>query len=287
MFTRNRKEPSNNLCEVEQHSWVNTWPTNYATKMDDSSFLFGLRYRFNLMVPPNYVCQLDSKNLNEMNETECFQHVESCASCGGIFFHIRHENVNTALHYIFKKKGIFSTLNPKDLPLPDKNKGGPDFILASNGKMFCGDVSITKNSTTQTYKRKLDTYKEFEQETGFTTFPFIMSTQGKFHHKTMDLLKQIERENHCTDLCYNVVNDIQCVLVKALFCSYSILKARGHCLVSSKGGHGEAGHGESLHLFSVVSSSQKTGIVSSAVSVLQNGRGQQSQNGFGDRASAC
>lgn len=237
MATR-RKIQENNIegskSVFENKSWLQAWPTSHITTMDDDCFLFGVHYRLGFIAPYSHRCLLHSSvDFSKLSGENVFEHVESCVSCGGIFFHIRHERVNNVLHKTFRHHSLVSEINPSGFPIPDNDKGGPDFLLFVGSKTYAGDVSITKQKTQVAYNRKIRTYKEFSTSTTFITFPFILSSKGFVDIFTMKILNEIAMKTSSSSLVRDCVVNTQFELVKGQFTAMKISLARSNLSISS------------------------------------------------------
>jgi hypothetical protein len=208
-------------------SWMECWPCRPLLKLEDDVCQFAVWYRLGLFQPFPYVCLTTGVDLSSFSPQQCLKHVESCCSCGGIFFHIRHENVNNVIQRTFKWHNIPCSLNPKDLPLPDNSKGGPDFVVHCGSDTYCGDVNVTKNNTGREFTRKVRTYESFCEFTSFTVFPFVLSSIGKVDFKSLEILKHIAQKTQSNMLVPDMVANVQFELLRGLTTAARVLKARG------------------------------------------------------------
>lgn len=216
-------------CEkMYNKSWMDEWPNRPLVKLDDNTCKFAIWYRLQLFYPKcEYQCVLTGKKIRDMSPSNAFKHIESCSSCGGIFFYLRHEKINNVIHKTFKYHNVPSECNPKDFPLPDNTRGGPDFLVFVGSKIYCGDVVVTKGKTGDAYRRKVRTYHSFCELTGFESFPFSISTAGKIDFKTISILKEIAMQSHSPFLLNDIVAHVQFELLRGMYAASSVLQARG------------------------------------------------------------
>lgn len=208
---------------------LSSWPKNYLYTMSDDCFHFYFRYRMGLVTPPkNFLCPKIGP-LSQFSPSQCFSHLNSCTNCGSFCFHLRHEKINNVIHKTFSKHSIAGVLNPKDLPLPEKQKGGPDFLLFVGSKTLVGDVSVTSFSMDSSWNRKKRTYNNLlEENPHLTLFPFIVSTKGTFHPKTISILQEIQRETISPYLLSEILSLTLFEMFKGIFIAYQLLITKGY-----------------------------------------------------------
>ncbi|PHR97727.1 MAG: hypothetical protein COA68_12255 [Oceanobacter sp.] len=227
IMVERRKEMGCGVAKMYHKSWMEEWPNRPLTKLENEVCTFAVWYRMGLFSPPDYVCLILHQNLKTMTPEKCFQHLESCSSCGGIFFHIRHEKINNVIHKTFRYHNVPSECNPPDFPLPDNSRGGPDFVVFVGSKVYCGDVVVTKNKTSTAYRKKVHTYQSLCDLTGFEPFPFAISTMGSIDFKSLEILKAIASVSASPFLVGDLVAHAQFEMLRGMFAASSVLRARG------------------------------------------------------------
>jgi ribonuclease HI len=172
--------------------WISQWPATPSTRLSNAEFDFFVANHVDRLQPRNYLCTLTCIQLTTLDTQAYTKHVKTCAHCGAIAFHLRHEGVNNALHRTLKRHGVSSTLNPPDLPRPENSRGGPDLMVyhqvgpseVAGGVAQCitaVDVAITTERLVVARRNfKLRAYREFANRTSFSILPFIMDNKG-FH----------------------------------------------------------------------------------------------------------
>ena len=128
-------------------SWISIWPTNSITRLSDDHFDFISRLQLNCLVPRHYLCPLIQADIGDLTPALYTDHVLSCKHCAAHLFTARHENINNSIHHTLKYHGIYSTINPKNLPRPGNSRGGPDLIIYSND-ISAVDVSVCDTNKT-------------------------------------------------------------------------------------------------------------------------------------------
>ena len=210
----------------DHHSWLTAWPENPSSTLSDECFLFGVCYRLGFIRSPPITClENDEKNITE--EDELFDHIQSCRSCGSLFFHLRHECVNNALAKVWKRHSLPFILNPIGLPQPSNEKGGPDFLLFVGTTTYAGDVTITKNSPNTGYQNKIRKYCEFSSLTNYVTLPVALSSRGSLASRSLVAIQGIERASNSVGLLLDACNASQFALLVGLFNAFTVLLARG------------------------------------------------------------
>jgi hypothetical protein len=220
-------------------SWLDTWPSRPLLKLTDEACECAVWYRLGKMRPFPFICAQLGRNLGDMSPEECLTHTETCKSCGGMFFHVRHEKVNDVIHKTFRWHNVQCILNPKDLPLPNNNKGGPDFVVYCGSDVYCGDVAVTKGRTGMIYASKMRTYEQFAELTSMITFPFVMSVLGSIDYKTLVTLKTLANKTQSPLLVADMVANVQFELLRGLYTATVLQKARGSLPGASKGSNAE------------------------------------------------
>ena len=124
------------------------------------------------------------------------------ARCVQAGYGCRHQAVVNAIRSTTKFYGIHSFI-PKhtELPLPDKEKGGPDIIVLAD-MTYAVDVTITATATPKTtgeitramlserFKWKMKKYEAFAAMTGYVTIPFVMSIHALVCKETRDMVER-------------------------------------------------------------------------------------------------
>lgn len=152
-------------------------------------------HRFGVLKPFSYHCPLTDVDIVSLDPQQFSSHIDSCLHCGAPSFHLRHECVVTVIGATFRYNGLVTEINPKDLPLPGKRKGGPDFVVWGS-PMFAGDVCTTCNKTITIFGAKETKYVHFCEATGAICFPFAMTSTGTIDHSTLEILADVVSKNN-------------------------------------------------------------------------------------------
>jgi len=112
-------------------------------------------------------------------------------------------------------------------------------MIFSNGSIFALDVSVTKEASPKEqqsgkdrlqyqYREKIRTYEEYQKyHPNEIIVPFVMNVYGIYHRSTVDFLDQICRKMRVdTNFRKDVLRHTQCCLQKAIYSSFSRLKAK-------------------------------------------------------------
>lgn len=209
---------------ADHHSWLTSWPSNHFRRASDTDFTFALQFLLRQLPLVEYTCIFKGKTFSYhlASPVERHAHFLSCNRCGAGGFHTRHEQVLK----VFKRTCDFHSHvceeNPKNLPVPGKSKGGPDFILLAKSSLV-GDVRIAKARRLKAcYTLKVNQYKQFSPAMNAMTLPFVMSTTGTFFRDTLAILKQQLPSQMVTDIILNC----QFSLFKAMSSSYARLSVK-------------------------------------------------------------
>ena len=207
-------------------SWISVWPNLRIRQFEDNEYLFGLLNCLQFLQPASTTCIFRNKvfDFRAASPKERFAHWYSCNRCGSAGFHHRHEAVLTEAASTAKHHLVVFQKYPKNMPVPGKTKGGPDFLITQTKKTLVGDVAVTSNSTmSSVFSRKLATYQTFSPSLNALTLPFVLNTRGTLSHKTAQIMRDVGiHEAFIRDVSINT----QCALIKSLASSYSRLNVR-------------------------------------------------------------
>lgn len=207
-------------------SWLTSWPNQQIRTLSDDIFRNACMVRLSRLHQIHYQCTNDtSKNheeeapppqLSSLDPASTYLHVMTCAHCGKPQFHYRHEGVVYELGKIFKRHGINSEIYPKDMSLPGREKGGPDFLLWKGPNMYLGDVCIMHDSKRlhMRFDDKVRKYKSASDVSGAITFPYAMDVTGRIDTSTTSLLKSVLPSSSAYHEC--VINT-QFAMLQGLF----------------------------------------------------------------------
>ena len=88
---------------------------------------------------------------------------------------------------------------------------------------------MTSFSMDTAWNRKKRTYKTLlEDNPHMTLFPFIVSTKGTFHPRTLALLQQIQRETLSPFLASEILSLSLFEMFKGIFTAYQLLQTKGY-----------------------------------------------------------
>jgi ribonuclease HI len=212
----------------DHKSWLTVNPHAFYTSPEDSIFITAMHYRLGRIQPFDYVCPLQEVNPNTMTPEQVCQHVDSCLSCGAPAYHLRHENVVMCIEKTLKKLSLIVESNPKDLPLPGKRKGGPDFVIWSSQPTLAGDVCITCNRTKTVFNNKIRKYSEFCEQTRSVCFPFAMTTLGEIDSSSLQKLSELAQLHDDRRIFNHVSRYSQFACITGQAQGIIRLKARDH-----------------------------------------------------------
>jgi hypothetical protein len=186
-----QQNPDKKWSIPDERSWLQTIPTNSLLAINDTTFETAILHRLNWIQPFEYFCPLTQKNLNQLPRNEVAHHLNTCLHCGASSFRLRHELVAHAIVKTARYHLVTSEVNPTDLPLPGKKKGGPDFMFWGS-TVYAGDVCITANNPATVFANKKRKYIDFVKTTGATCLPFAMSVQGTIEPRSRELIHQVQ-----------------------------------------------------------------------------------------------
>ena len=102
-------------------------------------------------------------------------------------------------------------------------------MLFVGSKTFVGDVSVTSFNMDASWNRKQRTYRTLlEENTHMTLFPFIASTKGTFHTKTLSMLQEIQRDTLSHSLVSEILSLSLFEMFKGIFIAYQLLQTKGY-----------------------------------------------------------
>jgi ribonuclease HI len=214
-------------------SWLGIWPKNSYTKLFDHEVLFGLQFLLKTLKPRAYHCPLLNKDLITLSSHDYCEHINTCRHCGSSNFKLRHDYVVTALCRTLRFHGITATSNPRDLPLPGNEKGGPDAIVHTNC-MQAIDVAISKihkgkdeiASMKARIRAKIKKYIRFKASTGIDVIAAVMSIYGSISSEFEKLLQAWAVYNRSATLKEDIENNIRCALLKGMANGVNLLHTR-------------------------------------------------------------
>lgn len=207
---------------VENHCWLEVWPTNSITSLSDEAFSLAVQDRLGAILPFDYVCPLSAVNMQTLSVSDRTDHVHTCESCSAAGHWLRHELVVKCIKNTCARHGLVCESNPPDLPRPGNARGGPDFVIWHAGNGFCGDVVVTKNNLETAYKHKDSLYESFAEATSLVPFPFAMNTSGKIHRRSLEQMRSIGGSEFCRQLEVNA----QFAVIKGIALGLRRLKLR-------------------------------------------------------------
>ena len=187
-----------NANPSQQHkSWLTVNPHAQYTSPCDQYFVIAMQHRLGIIQPFQHKCTLEPfPELSMLTPEEVCKHVDSCLACGAPAFHLRHESVVQCIGRTLKHLGVICDTNPKDLPLPGKRKGGPDFMIWTGEPPYAGDVCITSNRTSDIFNSKSRKYDEFCNINQAKCFPMAMSHTGVIDNSSLEILSQVANIHH-------------------------------------------------------------------------------------------
>jgi ribonuclease HI len=217
--------------EISSFCWLSAWPNMNIRRFSDVEFKFVLFHLLHLLPPVSTVCIFRGATFDFAASTSAarHQHWFNCGRCGSAQFHHRHEAVLTELVSTAKYHNCTTIKYPANMPLPSKQRGGPDFLfLCTNntlsGSTVVGDVAVTHAPRmSSVYAAKMRLYKQFSSTINGTTLPFVLNTLGSVSRKTIEVLQSIHLPSPLIrDLCINSA----CAMLKAVCASYYALSVR-------------------------------------------------------------
>jgi hypothetical protein len=113
----------------EQRNWLEIVPRNSFVRISNQLFQIALSDRLGIVKPFEYFCPISEQNVGTLDHVTLAAHLDSCHHCGTPIYDMRHESVVNAIVATFKYNSLIVESNPKDLPLPGKQRRGPDFVV--------------------------------------------------------------------------------------------------------------------------------------------------------------
>ena len=173
-------------------TWHSVLPTTKINTLSDEEIEFAINVLFKQLQPDKALCkQTPSLQLQSLSASDYFHHIMTCVSCAAKNWHHRHEEVNNMLHRTLRHHAVTSSLNPKDYPLPEKTKGGPDIVFWHAGETYSLDVAITQEDPEMIFQRKTKKYEQHIIRTKHILLPFVSSIFGTLCARTIALLKPL------------------------------------------------------------------------------------------------
>ena len=179
------------------YSWLESWPKNSIRTLADEDFSFACLLRLNHLTPQSFLCPVLKQDLITLSPPDYTYNLFSCRTCGALQFHHRHEYVTNMLSRTLKCHNILNFPNPKDLPAPEKTRGGADNRVSHEGVFYAVDVAIAKEKkatetnkrTALIYKRKIRNYERYKSLYQHKIVPFVLSIHGIIYSKTLEDIK--------------------------------------------------------------------------------------------------
>ncbi len=219
-------------------SWMRCLPTKKEYVLSDTEFIGTLRLRLDCIKPFSYSCPISGINLESLTPSIFTKHIQSCSHCNGPLLYRRHDSCKFILKKCCSDHGIYATiLKANEMPLPGNNKGGPDVIISAT-KLYACDVKVvgdtlpyeTSSRLTSKFTTTISWYKDYANQTGLTTAPFVMNAHGIIEARTMQI---IESWSEIADNKHGFINDVvmsvQFTVHRAMQHGIQILQARQTC----------------------------------------------------------
>lgn len=229
-------------------SWLEARPTNNFTRLDDEEMEHQINLIMDQVQPIDGVCNEDKTNpvtLKALTARQFSRHIVTCKSCVGGGFLGRHEAVVQAIRATLKFHGINSYIpRAKDLPLPDKEKGGPD-LMVSIARDEAVDVTVVSTlhadpgesiraRLQEAYAEKLRGYQEFEALTRYRIVPFVMSHFGLVAKQTRDLIQTWRSYAMEQNFIYDLYNNVQFAVIRAQHRTFQFITNRNRLVTAQK-----------------------------------------------------
>lgn len=219
-------------------SWMDTWPTNSWTTLDDESYTLAMIMRFSLFPKTGIHCPTSGK-LDLLSPSMRYQHIITCRQCSAFYQTPRHDAVmhvlNRTLHFHTTQSRM---IKPFELPVsPDEPKSASDLLVVT-GRPFTVDVAVTTTARPAAtdhpqfrplrsrFLAKNKRYTTFGKKTGITNIPFVMGIHGII---SPDTLEQIEplltHAINPMQLRKDIIANTQMELLRSLYNSTLIISA--------------------------------------------------------------
>jgi hypothetical protein len=213
----------------EWQSVLQIWPTNKFTTFNDEQFSFHIRQICRSCPKLDLVCPRTNFDYSTSSGTDIWMHSHTCVVCAAPANHVRHERCNFAVTNTLKFYGYTVQANPKDIPIPGKRKGGPDFVMYAHENL-AGDTAVTKNSLATRFQQKIRQYQRFKTASGMVIIPWIVSTSGHIYDGSVREMKR-----HVTTEClHNMINNSLCESAKGQHDGWLRIKIRGFLKTDSE-----------------------------------------------------
>lgn len=209
-------------------SYLTIAPSNLYTTFTNEEFRFAVQHRLAMLTPRPKYCPAQEVCLGSLAVPDYNHHIFACTSCASAMYHIRHSELQAAVHSVFKYHGMsIKRINDRtaEYANPGNSKGGHDLSLYYNGKEYIIDVTVCKEAAPSegTYDRmknrflkKMETYKHLAGDNTKIVTPIVFSSYGTIYTGTVDILSTIWK-GICTDqqLKHDLMTIPQCRLLKA------------------------------------------------------------------------
>ena len=214
------------------HSWLHLRPLNSISTLPDDIVRHQLNVILHNLTPTEGSCLQDNGDVIEyrhMSRSEYTHHLLSCARCSNRGFHMRHESVVSAIRMTNKFFSVNCFIpNQWELPLPGKEKGGPDVVVMAGEQMDAVDVtvvhipdpqgkSLERDFLAKRFNDKKTKYSGFATMTKMNVIPFVVSIYGIIATETRGLLGQWQKAAADPRYISDLFNNVQCYLIKSLF----------------------------------------------------------------------
>lgn len=220
-------------------SWIDTWPTNKWTQMDDDAYTLAMTMRFKLMPKMGILCPHKGALDIVLKAHERYDHLVACRTCASYTEKFRHDAVVKMLHRTFNYHTTQShILRLGEMPVNVEEPHSGSDILVWTNKTYSLDVSISAAQDTgehhirrmnHTYQRKINRYRAFEKNTGQVTTPFVMSIHGIIMDKTLEKLEDlITHAVNPKQLRSDIIANSQMELLRSMHKAYQMTAVFRH-----------------------------------------------------------
>lgn len=229
-------------------SWLEARPSNHLTRLTDAQFEHQINLVLDAVQPVDGVCDYKSSgpvHFKSLTAKEFSRHIVTCPTCIGVGFLARHEAVKNAVKNTLKFHGIHSYV-PRitDLPLPDREKGGPDLIVQTDLDEAI-DVTVVatlsaepgysiRNVLQEAFTEKMSAYSAFHALTQYRIVPFVMSHFGLVAKPTRDLIQTWRRFAPEPNFIQDLYNNCQFGVIKAQYRTFQFICNKNRLMTEHK-----------------------------------------------------
>jgi hypothetical protein len=224
-------------------SWLSIRPITRMTTLDDCTTEFYCKLLTGMLEPVHYWCPQVNKYIDQLTESEddiiarnrFIHHIMSCTHCGSSGFILRHDKVASALARTLRYHMIACQYEPKDCPLKDRGKGGPDLLVFVDDTPTMIDVAVCKddniqNSIASTIKNKESQkrakYDATIKNSNYNMVPFVMSIYGAYGKAAIDVIEHWQQEIGIGALKADILQHTTMALITGLYNGYLVLSNR-------------------------------------------------------------